>query len=437
MILSFLFLILSIVAVLRLGWGLVYGSNQDALEASRVFLPLAAAAVGLPLIIWRLVILNRQTRTAEEKTQIDRETHYTSIFSKSVEHLGATREHKETSESRGKSEPISRTVPNIEMRLGGLHSLARLAEESTRDSLKIQKMLSSYVRENSWYLRNGTRYASQPDGKYPFFSKWMFLNAQSTDEEKADKYLNEWRDRVDSKYDSFTEWAGTLPETRVDVAEAVSNLIALVTSQQIMTELYESLFVEQAFLSRRFKKFRFRRCVFVKCTFQLSDSDFNRLEDCVLVDCTFYINDNRIYFRSCDFYGGSINDASGGKIYFNAVNLVKLTSYATQSNTTLELLHSTLKDFRFFGDNITLTAKNSSLIDCNFDKAGFTAESTIERSNFIATSFKEADLSALTNIAAATLDEMIASPATLHPGGTRPSSWPPYDPDYVDDDIPF
>ncbi len=152
---AILLLFLAAVAIGRLAFDLLGDDHLRASDAVKSLLPIAAAALGLPLIVWRLVILSQQTRISEIRAQIDRETHYTSIFSKSVEQLGQTREVIETRDAAGALATITRTVPNIEVRLGGIHSLARLAEESKRDASKIENMLLSYVRENSWSNRRG------------------------------------------------------------------------------------------------------------------------------------------------------------------------------------------------------------------------------------------------------------------------------------------
>jgi hypothetical protein len=154
-----LFIALLLIAFLAIVWllaDLLSGEQKRAADATKAALPLLAGAIGLPLIVWRLRILDRQTRISEQKTEIDRETHYTSIFSRSIDQLGQTREVKRTINSDEKSFDTTTTVPNIEVRLGGIHSLVRLAEESTRDQEKIENTLLSYVRENSWSDREGT-----------------------------------------------------------------------------------------------------------------------------------------------------------------------------------------------------------------------------------------------------------------------------------------
>jgi hypothetical protein len=105
-----LFVALVLIAILAIGWlfaDLVSGDQKRASEAVKAALPILAAAIGLPLLIWRLRILDRQTRISEDKTRIDRETHYTSIFSRSIDQLGQTREVK----SLNDNEELPRNCP--------------------------------------------------------------------------------------------------------------------------------------------------------------------------------------------------------------------------------------------------------------------------------------------------------------------------------------
>jgi hypothetical protein len=153
-----IFITCILIAVLALAWllaDLISGDQRRASDAAKTALPLLAGAIGLPLIVWRLLILDRQTRISDEKTQIDRETHYTSIFSRSIDQLGQTRELKTSISTESGLLETTKTVPNIEVRLGGIHSLSRLAEESIRDREKIGNLLRSYIRENSWSDRTG------------------------------------------------------------------------------------------------------------------------------------------------------------------------------------------------------------------------------------------------------------------------------------------
>src|SRR3954462_7233800 len=72
-----------------------------------------AGIVGAPFVVWRVIIAANQAAVA-------RESHFTTLFTKAVEQLGATREVKETREVAGESgvvklETITKTVPNLEV----------------------------------------------------------------------------------------------------------------------------------------------------------------------------------------------------------------------------------------------------------------------------------------------------------------------------------
>jgi hypothetical protein len=230
-----------------LGIDLLSGDASRAREATKSLLPIAAAAIGLPLIVWRLVILSRQTATAEHKTQIDRETHYTSIFSKSVEQLGATREVKQVQLHDNKFESVSKTAPNIEVRLGGIHSIVRLAEESKRDAKKIENMLLSYVRENSWYDRDGGRAATHGRWMPSSYTSWSYAFQQSAVDVEKNEELKAFHKKDDELHKHLGAWGAHLSETRVDVAEALEAL-SPISAQRDTPErlsLEESLFVRR------------------------------------------------------------------------------------------------------------------------------------------------------------------------------------------------
>lgn len=216
---SSLLVFLAIIAVGRLSFDLLGNDQQRATEAIKSFLPLAAAAIGLPLIIWRLTILNHQAKISEAHAQIDRETQYTSIFSKSVEQLGQTKEIKETKYRNDTLETLARTVANIEVRLGAIHSLTRLAEESARDVNKIINMLLSYVRENSWYDRQGIAFTRIEPIYLPTY-EWSSEYQTNEVSDEIKKTFESYMDKVDETAEAEKERGEKTPETRVDVNEA-------------------------------------------------------------------------------------------------------------------------------------------------------------------------------------------------------------------------
>jgi hypothetical protein len=87
------------------------------------------AVIGLPLLIWRERTGHRTANTAAERhkkqTEADRERRITDSFTKAVELLGK---------------------PELEVRLGAIYALERIAHESKRDHWPIMETLTAYVR---------------------------------------------------------------------------------------------------------------------------------------------------------------------------------------------------------------------------------------------------------------------------------------------------
>jgi hypothetical protein len=88
-----------------------------------------AAIIGLPLLIWREITGHRTVDIAAkrhaEQTEADRERRVTDNFTKAVELLGK---------------------PELEVRLGAIYALERIAYESERDHWPIMETLTAYVR---------------------------------------------------------------------------------------------------------------------------------------------------------------------------------------------------------------------------------------------------------------------------------------------------
>ncbi|MBL1405366.1 MAG: pentapeptide repeat-containing protein [Rhizobiales bacterium] len=120
-------------------------------EVIRNTLLTVAALIGAPFLIWRAFLADRQTKTAQEQTaiaqekvSIDEQTHYTTLYIKSIEMLGAMRVVKDD-----KGEDVSE--PAMELRLGAIYALERIARDSWKDHWPIMEVLTAYIRENSPY----------------------------------------------------------------------------------------------------------------------------------------------------------------------------------------------------------------------------------------------------------------------------------------------
>lgn len=100
---------------------------------------LIVAMLGSPLVIWATILKHRTV-------SFQKEGHMTDRISKAVEQLGA--------EKTVKLEGKEQTQSNIEVRVGGLLSLERIANDSMkfdngRDHVLVMRIICAYLRQNS------------------------------------------------------------------------------------------------------------------------------------------------------------------------------------------------------------------------------------------------------------------------------------------------
>lgn len=114
----------------------------DADEKRAHFYALGLTFTGLgallapPFILIKAWVNERQTTATEQGLITDR-------FTRAVEQLGAMRDVKDRETGNEHSEP------NIEVRLGALYALERIAQDSERDHIPIMETLCAYIRENA------------------------------------------------------------------------------------------------------------------------------------------------------------------------------------------------------------------------------------------------------------------------------------------------
>jgi hypothetical protein len=90
-------------------------------------------------------LTQRQTKVGEDQRRLSEQIHFTTLFTKAIEQLGATREEKD----KDSTKDIAKTLPNIPVRIGAIYALSRIGRESASDNIPILDILSSYIRENS------------------------------------------------------------------------------------------------------------------------------------------------------------------------------------------------------------------------------------------------------------------------------------------------
>jgi uncharacterized protein YjbI with pentapeptide repeats len=109
---------------------------------------LLAALLGSPFVIWG-------TWLKYQTVRFQKEGHMTDRINTAVEQLGAEKTVKVPGkDADGKDITIEETRPNIEVRIGAILSLERIAQDSTihdkgRDHVRVMEILCAYVRENA------------------------------------------------------------------------------------------------------------------------------------------------------------------------------------------------------------------------------------------------------------------------------------------------
>ena len=163
---------------------------EDLFGNIRAILLTLAALIGVPFLILR-------TWLADKQTQINQESHYTDLFTKAVELLGVTYHSGD-----GKPRPA------IESRVGAIFALERLAKQSQSDYGSIIETLSAYIREQ----------CGNPS---------VFIYEGQDPDEEGLCAREKWN-RLRAWYDAHWVWVSGLtkdpPANRADVAAALTVL---------------------------------------------------------------------------------------------------------------------------------------------------------------------------------------------------------------------
>jgi uncharacterized protein YjbI with pentapeptide repeats len=131
--------------------------------------------ISLPIATIRIFVAERQTRTAEDQRKtanqqwetankaqmVAEQGLITDRFTKAIGQLGEIR----TVTHKGETT----TEPNLEVRLGGIYVLSRIAKDSERDRVPTVEILCSYIRQNSGEIEA----RSYNQNEFPAFSEWI------------------------------------------------------------------------------------------------------------------------------------------------------------------------------------------------------------------------------------------------------------------------
>ena len=163
---------LAIAAAFKLLGSAVFGDLPKGAGSSFGLTGIIVAMIGAPFVVWRAFVAQKQVDVAEQGQITDR-------ISKAVEGLGAEKtvnklgreisyiidsnQHREfefqnrpfnvpeTAENFHGSSWASYSVnePNLEVRVGAIYALERIAADSRRDYRQIVEILCTYIRQNS------------------------------------------------------------------------------------------------------------------------------------------------------------------------------------------------------------------------------------------------------------------------------------------------
>lgn len=191
-----------------------------------------AAFLGGPFVIWGAVLKHRTV-------EFQKEGHITERISKAVEQLGAEKtvivpalapDGMPGRDKNGNMATNERTVPNIEVRIGGLLSLERIAQDSTRydkgrDHVRVMEILCAYVREN----------APASEAKDFPLPEWEPL-ADDASEEELVEHVKKRDERFHGEDGpKARDWAQSLDDPRADIALAL-RIIGRRTREQLQVE---------------------------------------------------------------------------------------------------------------------------------------------------------------------------------------------------------
>lgn len=137
---SFLIFLAILVALKMLLTSLFLGgSAENSGMASLGLGALVVALLSAPFVIWRSWVAHQDYKVKEQG-------HITDRLNKAVEGLGAEKTVKQVGKDSTTNEF---TQPNLEVRIGAIYALERIAQDSLRDHIQIMEILCAYIRETT------------------------------------------------------------------------------------------------------------------------------------------------------------------------------------------------------------------------------------------------------------------------------------------------
>lgn len=267
------------------------GSYQGQVtdEAIRNIGLVLAAVFGAPFIAWRSWVAQRQADIAEQG-------HITDRINKAVQGLGAektVRRHRSNQEGTllyeyspdGQIDPNKPifdelTLPNLEVRIGSIYALERVANESGADRAQIIEIFCAYVSNNN-----------HAPATFPYPQLERF----STDEQKPD---------MDERFSGGAsglgrDWSTKLKPPRPDTRAAIAVLLRVIEKFSGKGDSIDT--PPLTFSSANLQRADFRGANLAGAKFEDCQLDGADLEKTDLADAKFV---------NCTLIGASINSAN-------------------------------------------------------------------------------------------------------------------------------
>lgn len=109
--------------------------QQESISViARNYALILAGVLGFMFAFWRVRAAEKAAMAAKKQSEISEQSHRNARFVAAIDQLGSV---------------TPDGLPNIEVRLGGIHTLGIIANESPQDYWSIMEVLSAYIRRNS------------------------------------------------------------------------------------------------------------------------------------------------------------------------------------------------------------------------------------------------------------------------------------------------
>ena len=376
--------LLMIWAFFASGWTLLLGLADAAkgAENARNLMLSIGAMVAAPFIVWRTWIAHQQWLVGVRQSDTQNQTMHSTMLTKAIELLGTMREEKTAYQNPdGTLEPRTETVPNIEVRLGAIYLLRRLAEDNARDHAPIIETLCDYIRQNSLQEKQ----------------KW----------ERTRKSEDE------------------LPSPRADIQGAIN---AVGNKELAALSILRTIQPQKTLSGAFLPNYVFENLDFSYSNFASSDlRNAKFIGDSVMKNIDFGLSNlkstyfSNSDFRNSNFFGVELFDAmftnanlKGSNFLGNCFSSVIFSnSNITKSDFRSAVLYNT----RFIVSDLTVA---------DFMNAHFFEESTIRVLKLTHADFDGADLSVLRELTQEQLETCFGNTDTKLPPGLFPGSNPIY-----------